>query len=40
MVLEKLEKLKINKSPGPDKIHPKLLYELRLYITKLMCRVV
>ena len=34
MVLEKLEKLKINKSPGPDEIHPKLLYELRLYITK------
>ena len=26
--------MKINKSPGSDEIHPKLLYELRLYITK------
>ena len=26
--------MKINKCPGPDEIHPKLLYELRLYITK------
>ena len=34
MILEKLEKLKKNESPGPDEIHPKLFYELRLYITK------
>ena len=34
MVLKKLEKLKTNKSPGPNEIHPKLLYELRLYIIK------
>ena len=25
MVLEKLKKLKVNKSPGPDKIHPRFL---------------
>ena len=28
-VLGKLEKLKVDKSPGGDNIHPKLLYELR-----------
>jgi Reverse transcriptase (RNA-dependent DNA polymerase) len=28
-VRSKLESLKVNKSPGPDDIHPKLLYELR-----------
>ncbi|MFI5407621.1 MAG: reverse transcriptase domain-containing protein, partial [Nitrososphaerales archaeon] len=28
-VLNKLKSLKINKSPGPDLIHPKVLYELR-----------
>ena len=34
MVLEKLEKLNINKSQGPDEIHPKLLYELRYQLAK------
>ena len=29
VVLEKLENLKVDKSPGGDNIHPKLLYELR-----------
>jgi hypothetical protein len=33
-VLEKLQNLKINKSPGPDGIHPKLLYELRYVLVK------
>ena len=28
MVLEKLIKLKIDKSPGPDNIHPRVLYEI------------
>ena len=28
-VLGKLEKLKVDKSPGGDNIHPKLLYEFR-----------
>lgn len=29
IVLEKLSKIKTSKSPGPDGIHPKLLFELR-----------
>ena len=28
-ILEKLDKLNTSKSPGPDKIHPRILYELR-----------
>jgi len=28
-VKEKLDKLKVNKSPGPDMLHPRVLYELR-----------
>ena len=28
-VVGKLENLKVDKSPGGDNIHPKLLYELR-----------
>jgi hypothetical protein len=28
-VANKLHKLKVNKSPGPDKIHPRILYELK-----------
>ena len=28
-VMRKLEKLKVDKSPGDHNIHPKLLYELR-----------
>lgn len=34
MVLEKLEKLNMNKSQGPDEIHPKLLHELRYQLVK------
>ena len=32
-VFKKLEKLKVNKSPGPDGIHPKVLFELKEVIT-------
>jgi hypothetical protein len=32
-VLKKLESLKVGKSPGPDGIHPKLLYELKNELT-------
>jgi len=28
-VEEKLAKLKINKSPGPDQLHPRVLFETR-----------
>ena len=28
-ILEKLDKLNITKSPGPDRFHPRLLYEIR-----------
>ena len=28
IVLKKLKKLKVNKSPGPDKIHPRVLHEI------------
>jgi len=28
-VSAKLLKLKVNKSPGPDKLHPRMLYEIR-----------
>jgi len=28
-ILERLEKLKLTKSPGPDMLHPRLLYEAR-----------
>ena len=28
LVLKKLKKLKVNKSPGPDKIHPRVLHEI------------
>ena len=28
MVFKKLRKLKVNKSPGPDKIHPRVLHEI------------
>ena len=33
-VLEKLAKLKVDKSPGVDGIHPKLLFELRHELSK------
>jgi len=29
IILEKLNKLNISKSPGPDGIHPRVLFELR-----------
>jgi len=28
-VLDKLNNLKVNKSPGPDTLHPRILYEVR-----------
>ena len=28
MILKKLKKLKVNKSPGPDRIHPRVLHEI------------
>lgn len=34
VVFNKLSELNINKSPGPDNIHPKLLYELREELAK------
>lgn len=34
MVLKKLSELNINKSQGPDEIHPKFLYELRGELAK------
>ena len=33
-VLIKLEKLKVDKSPGGDNIHPKLLFELKLVLAE------
>ena len=36
-VLKKLNVLKINTSPGPDLIHPKVLYELRDVISPYLC---
>ena len=33
-VLDKLSKLKIDKSPGPDDLHPRVLYELHQVISK------
>lgn len=32
VILDKLNKLNTTKSPGPDAIHPRILYELREYI--------
>ena len=29
VILDKLNNLKVNKSPGPDSLHPRMLYELR-----------
>ena len=34
LVLKKLKELKINKSPGPDDLHPRLLFELCSIIAK------
>ena len=34
IVLEKLNKINVNKGQGSDQIHPKLLYELRNEIAK------
>ena len=32
-VFDKLSKLKVDKSPGPDGIHPRVLYEIKTQIT-------
>jgi len=32
-ILDKLNKLNVNKTPGPDNIHPRILYETRYEIT-------
>ena len=34
LVLKKLKKLKVNKSPGPDQMHPRVLKEISLSIVK------
>jgi len=34
MILDKLNKLNITKSPGPDGLHPRILYELRYELLK------
>jgi hypothetical protein len=34
MVLKQLNSLKIDKSPGPDELHPRLLKELAKSLTK------
>lgn len=36
-ITKKLAKLQINKSAGPDKIHPRVLKELSSFITKPLC---
>jgi hypothetical protein len=33
-ILKKLDKVKITKSPGPDNIHPRIIYEVRTVIAK------
>ena len=33
-MLKRLKELKINKSPGPDDLHPRLLFELCTIIAK------
>ena len=37
-VLSKLNSLKVDKSPGPDLIHPRILYELRSTISGLLAK--
>jgi hypothetical protein len=37
MVLKQLNSLKIDKSPGPDELHPRLLKELPKSLTKPLC---
>ena len=32
-VLKKLRKIKVNKSPGPDKLHPRVLHEVSISIS-------
>jgi len=34
IIAKKLNELNVNKSPGPDNLHPKLLYELRAQLCK------
>ena len=33
---EQLDSLNISKSPGPDEVHPKLLFELRDFLTQVL----
>ena len=37
MILKKLKKIKVNKSPGPDTIHPRVINELSNALTKPLC---
>ena len=37
MALKQLNSLKIDKSPGPDELHPRLLKELAKSLTKPLC---
>ena len=37
MILKKLKKIKINKSPGPDTIHPRVIHEISNEICKPLC---
>jgi len=34
MVLKLLQNLKTDKSPGPDSLHPRLLFEIKEYIAE------
>ena len=36
IILKKLNKLNISKSPGPDGIHPRVLFELRYELLELL----
>ena len=36
-ILKRLSKIKISKSPGPDNVHPRVLYELRHSLAKPLC---
>ena len=35
IIFDKLKNLKVNKSPGPDMLHPRILYEVRHQIVTL-----
>ena len=40
LVKEQLNSLNTSKSPGPDKIHPKLLFELRDFLTQILTKII